>query len=149
MNLMIALVIQYLLCVLPMVKIWHFSGKFDQHLSLYCGSVKPKFKTGLGYRFLWGESLVRFNFQNLLTILAQFLQYTFNSNSNFYPIEITWRKMTHSVCLKPVSMEMWRMHTLWRFTVPAYIAKPISRCSSAYCTSVTVLRTNEAVVHRW
>ena len=48
---MIAL-IQYLLCVLPMVKIWHFSSKFDQHLSLYCGPVKPKLKTGPGYWFL-------------------------------------------------------------------------------------------------
>ena len=38
--------------VLPMVKIWDFSGKFDQHLSLYCGSIKPKFKTGPGYWFL-------------------------------------------------------------------------------------------------
>ena len=26
--------------------------KFDQHLSLYCGFVKPKFKTGPGYWFL-------------------------------------------------------------------------------------------------
>ena len=44
---------QKILCVLPMVlKISHFSGKFDQHLSLYCGSVKPKFKTGSGYWFL-------------------------------------------------------------------------------------------------
>ena len=37
--------------VLPMGKIWHVRGKFD--LSLYCGSVKPKFQTGLGDRFLW------------------------------------------------------------------------------------------------
>ena len=39
-------------CIL-MVKIRHFNSKFDQHLSLYSGSVKPKFKTGLGYWFLW------------------------------------------------------------------------------------------------
>ena len=31
-----------LLYVLPVRKIWHFSGKFDQHLSLYCGAVKLK-----------------------------------------------------------------------------------------------------------
>ena len=32
------------MCVLPLRKIiWHFSGQFDQHLSLYnCGAVKPK-----------------------------------------------------------------------------------------------------------
>ena len=33
-------------------KKWHISGKFDQRLSLYFGSVKPKFKTGPGYWFL-------------------------------------------------------------------------------------------------
>ena len=26
-------------------------AKFDQHMSLYCGSVKPKLQTGPGYRF--------------------------------------------------------------------------------------------------
>ena len=41
-----------LLCRFYMYLSWHFSGKFDQHLSLYCGSVKPKFKTGPGYWFL-------------------------------------------------------------------------------------------------
>ena len=29
---------------------------------------------------------------------------------NFNPIEITWRKMVRSVCLKPVSMATWRLH---------------------------------------
>ena len=39
--------------------IWHHdilrakSDKFDQHLSLYCGAVKPKLQTGPGYLFLW------------------------------------------------------------------------------------------------
>ena len=28
--------------------------------------------------------------------------------------------MTRSVCLKPISMETWRLRTLWRFTAPAY-----------------------------
>ena len=36
------------------------------------------------------------------------------------PTEITWKKMARSVCLTPVSMVMWRLHTLWLFTVPAY-----------------------------
>ena len=72
-------------CVLPMVKILHFSGKFDQHLSLYCGSVKPKFKTGPGYG-IFCESRMSYDFQNLLTILAQFLQISlYISSSNVYP----------------------------------------------------------------
>ena len=29
-------------------------------------------------------------------------------------------KMARSVCLKPVSMEMWRLHILCRFTLPAF-----------------------------
>ena len=43
-----------LLCVLPMKKKrYDISGaKSDQHLSLYCGSVKPKLQTGPGYWFL-------------------------------------------------------------------------------------------------
>ena len=37
-------------CVLPMAKIYSGSvANYDQHLPLYCGSVKPKFKTGFGY----------------------------------------------------------------------------------------------------
>ena len=115
MNLMIALVIQYPLCVLPVVMIRHFSGKFDHHLSLYCCSIKPKFKTGAGYWFLWESG--SYDFQNLITILAQFLQYTFKNNSNC-PIEKKiWRKMAHPVCLKPVSMERCLLDSLWRFTV--------------------------------
>ena len=41
-----------------------------------------------------------------------FFKYTFKSSSNFYPIGITWRKIARSVCLKPVSMEIWHLHTL-------------------------------------
>ena len=51
MNQMIAQVIH--MCVLPVKKIWHFNSKFDQHLSLYCGSLKPKLQMGIGYWFLW------------------------------------------------------------------------------------------------
>ena len=76
------------------------------------------FKTWPGYWFL--RESCELGFPNLLTILAKFLQiYTFKSSSNFYPIGKTWRKMARSVCLKPVSMETWRLHILWRFTVPA------------------------------
>ena len=56
MNQMIAQVIH--MCVLPVKKIWHFSSKFDQHLSLYCGSLKPKLQMGIGYWFFVG-----YNFQ--------------------------------------------------------------------------------------
>ena len=100
--------------VLPMGKIRHFSGKFDQDLSLYCGSIKPKFQTGLGDWFLWVMiSKIYWQFWH------SFFKNTYESSYNFYPIEITWRKIEHSVCLKPVSMETWRLHTLWHFTVPA------------------------------
>ena len=27
--------------------------QIDQHLSLYCGSLKPKLQMGIGYWFLW------------------------------------------------------------------------------------------------
>ena len=35
-----------------MSKIWHFSDKFYQHLSLYCGSVRIKLQVGPGYWFM-------------------------------------------------------------------------------------------------
>ena len=53
-------------CVLPMRKIWHFSSKFDKHLSLYFGAVKPTLQTDRNIGSC--ESLVRYDFQNLLTI---------------------------------------------------------------------------------
>ena len=59
------------------------------------------------------------DFYNLPTILAQFgqthiwKQLLFMSRSNV-------EKNVHSVCLTPVSMAMWCIHTLWHFTVPAY-----------------------------
>ena len=45
----------YQLCVLPVRKILHLNGKFDQHLLLYCGVVKLKLQTaetGQRYFFL-------------------------------------------------------------------------------------------------
>ena len=113
------LIMQHLLCVLPMKKIWHFNGKFDQDLSLYCGSVKSKFQIGLGGRFLWESCEL---WSPIYWQFWQFLQkYIWKHLYNFYPIELTWRKIVvHSVCLKPVSMEMRCLHTLWRFTLPVY-----------------------------
>ena len=61
-----------------------------------------------------------------------FCKNALESSYNFNPIGITWRKIVCSVCLIPVSMAMWCLHTLWRFTVPAYNdgrtkSAPISR----------------------
>ena len=58
----------------------HFSSKFDQHLSLYCGSSQAEFQTGLGY----GEA-------NLLVMISKiywqfwhtFFKYTCGSSYNF------------------------------------------------------------------
>ena len=63
-----------------MVNIWHFSGKFDQHLSLYCGSVKAKFKTGPGYWFL----LVTIS-KLLWQFWHSFLKYLFKTTVSFLP----------------------------------------------------------------
>ena len=49
-----------------------------------------------------------------------FFKNALESSYNFNPIEITWRNLVRSVCLKPVSIAMWRLHTLWCFSVPAY-----------------------------
>ena len=48
-----------------------------------------------------------------------FFKNALESSYNFNPIEITWRKIKCSVCLTPVSMAVWGLHALWRFTVPA------------------------------
>ena len=50
MNQMIAQVIH--MCVTS-EKDMALNSKFDQHLSLYCGSLKPKLQMGIGYWFLW------------------------------------------------------------------------------------------------
>ena len=72
MNRMIAQVIKLLMFALPIRKIWYLSGKFDQHrMDWDIGSC---------------ESLVRYDFQNLLTIVAQFLQNTLENSYIFYPI---------------------------------------------------------------
>ena len=45
----------------------HFSGRFNQHLSLYCGSLRPKFKTRPGYWFLraWPNMIRPENMQSV------------------------------------------------------------------------------------
>ena len=49
---------------------WERYGTSAQNLSLNCGAVKLELQTEPGYWFL--ESLVRYDFQNLPTILAYF-----------------------------------------------------------------------------
>ena len=111
MHRMIALVIQYLLCVCYQWQIWHFSGKFNQHLSLYCGSAKPKFETGPGYWFLWvlWVTISKMYWQ----FWQSFFKYTWQNSSNFYPIEITWRKVERSVCLKPAYIMTFHCTSVW------------------------------------
>ena len=90
MNRMIVLIIQYLLCVLPMGKIWHFSGKFDQDLPMYCGSVKPKFY-GLGDRF---SVLVRVLWVMISKIYCQFCQSFFkNTFESSYNLLSHWNNV--------------------------------------------------------
>ena len=130
---MIMLVIQYLQCMLPIVKI--FSGKFYQHLLLYCGSVKQKFKSGPGYwflRVLWFTISKKY-----WQVWHSFFKYTLKSSFNFYPIKITWRKMAHSVCLKP-EKTTGHLYTLWHFTVPAYLLSRwnVSRLTVSICENI-------------
>ena len=50
----------------------YFSGKFDQHLSLYRGSVNQRYRRDRDFGSY--ESLVRYDFLKFSTIVAQFLQ---------------------------------------------------------------------------
>ena len=105
------------MCVLPSRTIWYFSGKFDQHLSLYCGSVTPKLLTGPGYWFLWvlWDMISKIYWQLWHSFFKIHLKTQFWSH---------WNNMEKngrfSVCLTPVSMHVFAYSTLWRFTVPAY-----------------------------
>ena len=99
--------------------IWYFSCKFDQHYFItvfWCS----KTKIAGDIKILGScESLMRYNFQNLLTTVTQFQKYTWKQ-LQFWSHEITWSKMVHSVCLTPVSLATWHLNTLWYFTVPVY-----------------------------
>ena len=117
MNRMIPLVIQYLVCVFLMVKIWRFSSKFDQSLSLYLWfsntEIQDRTRVMVLVRVSW-VTISRIYWQ----FWHSFFKYTFESSFNIYPIEITWRKMVRTICLKPVSMATWHLHTLLHFIVP-------------------------------
>ena len=107
----------FLLCVLPLRKIWHYSGKIRSTFVIVLWFSKTEITDGTGIlvlvRVLWDViSKIYWQFRHC------FLQIRLEICYNFCPIEITWRKMvTFSL---PVSMATWRLHTLWRFTLPAY-----------------------------
>ena len=101
-----------------MRKIWHFSGKIDQHLSLFCGSVKTK----LPWEITGGTRisvLERVSWDVSSKIYWQFwhcsFKNTLESSYNFCPIEITWRKLLRSVCLTPLSRATWRFAYIMTF----------------------------------
>ena len=104
-----------------MRKIWYFSSKVYNHLSLYCAEVQTTTKISDGTRIL---VLLRVFWDMISKIYRQFwhsfLTNALESSYNFNPIGKTWRKMVQSVCLTPVLLVTWRLHTSWHFTVPAY-----------------------------
>ena len=125
---------------------------------LWCSKTKITNGTGILVlvRVLWDMiSKIYWQFWH------SFLKNVLESIYNFNPIEITWRKMVHSFCLKPVSMATWRLHTLWRFTVPAFMTGkgwemihfslwPIRKFSGSYfdqsAISQRVILTNQQVL---
>ena len=84
---------------------------------LWCSKTKITDRTEILVlvRVLWGMI-----FKIYWQFWHSFFKNALESSCNFNPIEIMWRNMVRSVCLKPVLMAMWRLHTLRRFTVPAY-----------------------------
>ena len=74
-----------------MRKICDFRGKFDQHLSLFRGTVKPKFQTGPEYWFLWG-SFEKNNVEKNVTF--SLFETSVNGNVTFAP----------GVCISGVSL---------------------------------------------
>ena len=87
-------------------KIWHFSGRFDKHLSLYCSAVKLKLQMRPGYCFFW----VLWDHTDNFGIASSKMH--LKAVTILIPIEITRRKKVCSFCLKPMSMETWRLHTV-------------------------------------
>ena len=58
---------------------------------------------------------------------CSFFKNVLESSYNFNPVEIMWRKMVRSVCLKPVPIAVWRLH-IWPFTVSSYCLKGYISC---------------------
>ena len=111
--------VQYLLFVLPMGKdmalqrsIW---SRFVTILWFHKAEISDRDGRSVLVRALW-ITISKINWQ----FWHSFVKNIIESSYNFYSNDITWRKTVRSVCLKPVSMETWRLHTLWRFTLSAY-----------------------------
>ena len=114
---MIALKLQYLLCVLLMGKY----GTLAANLINICHYiVVPQNRNSRPGRDIGScESLVNHDFQKLLTISVEFLHIYIWKQLHFLS---RWNnvEVVRSVCLTPVSMATWRFHTLWHFTCSLY-----------------------------
>ena len=77
-----------------------------------------KEKSGRDFALSDADTLPQSNQASFSWIFAIFFRHELSTW--IFLIEITHRKMVRSVCLKPVSMATWRLHTLWRFTFTAY-----------------------------
>ena len=131
---MIALVIQYFLSVLPMVKIWHFSGKFNQHFITFVTVLKFRKteiqdRAGISVlvRVLW-VMISKFT-----GTLARFLQmYTLKQ----FQFSSHWN-----------NMEKWRVQFVW-----SQCQWQRDVCMTFHCTSVFPLYlklTNESNLKFW
>ena len=104
--------------------------KLQLYATSRCTSVSTGLKTRPGYCFLWVLWVMISKFTENFGIISS--KMALQSSYNFDPIEITWRKIVCSVCLKPVSMATWHLHTLWLFTVPAYNVETFDKSSFAF-----------------
>ena len=98
-----------------MRKIWHGTSAANLinicHCIVFVVQYNWNYRKDQDWHIGSCESLAGHDFQNLLTVLAQFLQKCTWNQLNFNPIEIIWRKMICSVCLTPGSMAMWHLHS--------------------------------------
>ena len=102
-----------LLCVLPK-RTWHFSSKIWSTFVTVLWCSKTEITDGPGYWFLWDSCEIWFpKFTDNFGIVSSKIH--LKAVTIFNPIEITWSKMVRSVCLIPVPMATWHLHTLWRF----------------------------------
>ena len=101
-----------LLCVLQVVKIWHFSSKLDQLLWLFCpeNQLKSEVMILILVRVLWG-TISKIYWQ----IWQSFFKCTFKSSFIFYSsgvmcrkwhIQFVWNQCqgNHDVCMHDVSL---------------------------------------------
>ena len=78
-------------------------------------------KSGRGFALSDADTLLQSNQASISWIFALFFDTSFQrAHLNFSHWNNTEKNVVRSVCLKPVSMATWRLHTLWRFTFTAY-----------------------------